>query len=750
MQNQIFWIIRNLLERESYKKPGILVFEDMHWADESSLAFLEYLFKVIPDLPILVIIVTRSSQEMDSRKEYLEWEKLMHGRLSNIQLTRLTNEQSREVVDYLLPENRLPQDLIDRIISLAGGNPLFLEEIIRMLIDRRLISIEKGQWEMEDEKLSVQNLAIPETLQGLILTRFDQLSSIQQRLLQVASIIGRDFNSDLLRVVLQITDPSLLDEILQQLVQRDIIENHSDVPNQDYRFNHVLMSDTIYSTLLTGDKTELHGQIGMAIEQSYPGQIKEYIDVLARHYFYSTNYNKALHYTKLAAKISSHNYANEQANDYFLQAEQVLSKVQHTVEDEIEVYYGLGNVNVFSGNYPESLENFQTAKEIFILNEGISVDGIGLDSVLRSIGEVYEHLGNYPDAIEFIHQAKKELEKKDNPQIEELAWIENDLGWIEYRRGNLELAQELLQSALKKLDEYENANLVASIANRLAGIYLQKSDLENASKHLQKSIFLLEQLGDRAAVARSYNNLGLLKWRLGDWQNAMLSFNRSLEIHKSQGDVEGVIELNSNIGLLLLDRGKVSESENYLTTALTLANRLGLSFQTGKISLHLARLMVNSGEYDKAIEYAEEGRTVCSVIGANEILADLMSFAGLAWLEKGEAERARQLGEEALRTIDEYNPENKYSEDRGRAYRLIAKTAIVKNNPAAASDYLKRSNTVFEKLGDKVETARNLVVKADLDELKGDSQTAQTNLNEARKIFSASNAVAELIKIKVI
>ncbi len=749
MQNQIFWIIRDLFERESYKKPSVLVFEDMHWADESSLAFLAYLFKVIPDLPIFVIIVTRPSLEAETPNLYLDWEKIMRGRFSNILLGRLSDEQCREVVEFLLPENKLPLELINKITALAGGNPLFLEEIIRMLIDRRLITIESGQWDLEALDGGIQELEIPDTLQGLILSRFDQLSSIQRRLLQVASIIGRDFNSKLLRVVLQITDPSLFDEILQQLVQRDIIENRSDFPNQDYRFIHVLMSDTIYSTLLSGDKTELHGQIGTAIEQLYPDQIKEYIDVLARHYFYSANYPKALFYTKLAAKISSQNYANEQAKDYFFQAEDVLSKVQHKIEDEIEIFYGLGNVYVFSGIYPEALENFQTTKEILIVNNEIRVAGIGLDNVLRSIGEVYEHLGNYPEAIDYLQQAKMALANKDHPNEADMAWIENDLGWIEYRRGNLEQAEAFLQAALKKLDDYENSNLVASITNRLAGVYFQRSDLENASKYLQKSIVLREQLGDKVSVARAYNNLGLLKWRSGDWQNALQYFNRSLEINKSLGDAEGSIDLNSNIGLLLLDRGKIAESENYLNTALTLANKLGLSYQIGMICLHLASLMVTSEDFDKAIEFAEQGKEIHSVIGANENLADLMTYAGLAWLGKGEPEKARKLGEEALKTIDDYHSENKYSEDRGRAYRLLAKIAIVKNNGIAAADYLKKSNIVFEKLEDKLEIARNFIVQADLEKLNGDDLAARNILEKARVIFIASDATVDIEKIKM-
>ena len=138
----------------------------------------------------------------------------MRGRFTRIFLERLSQDHSKEMIKHLLPQSKLPVELIDKITHLAGGNPLFLEEIIRMLIDRRMISSTNDQWELEPKEGTVENLMIPDTLQGLILTRFDQLSSIQRRLLQVASIIGRDFNSNLLRVVLHITDPTLFEEIL--------------------------------------------------------------------------------------------------------------------------------------------------------------------------------------------------------------------------------------------------------------------------------------------------------------------------------------------------------------------------------------------------------------------------------------------------------------------------------------------------------------------------------------------------------
>ncbi len=749
MQSQIFWTIRDLFEKESYKKPAVLIFEDMHWADESSLAFLGYLFKIIPDLPILVMIITRPSQDTNKADLYLDWEKLMRGRFSRILLERLSEDQSKEMIEYLLPGNKIPPELINRITNLSGGNPLYLEEIIRMFIDKRMISSTNNQWHLEPVEGAIQDLMIPDTLQGLILTRFDQLSSIQRRLLQVASIIGRDFNSKLLCEVLRITEPTLFEEILSQLIHRNIIENHSDISNQDYRFIHVLMSDTIYSTLLTGDKTELHGQIGDAIETLYPGQIKDFIDVLARHYFYSSNFRKALQYTKTAAKISSDNYANEQAKNYYVQAESLFSKVSHSAEDEVDVYYGLGNVNVFSANYPEALENFQTSKEVILANTEYVPDGISLDLVLRSIGEVFEHLGNYPEAVEYLIQSKRILETQPAPSSAEMAWIENDLGWIEYRRGNLEQSEQLFLAALGKLDEFLDTHLVASVTNRLAGVYFQKSDLDNATKFLQKSIVLREQMGDKVAVARSYNNLGLLKWRTGSWESALQYFNKSLEINKLLGDVEGSIDLNSNIGLLLLDRGKFAESENFLTTALSLANKLGLSFHIGMICLHLSRLMILMGDFDKAISYAEEGRAVYSDIGANENLADLTTFAGLAWLEKGEPENARRLGEEALKYIEEMNPGNLLTEDRGRAFRLLAKTAIKKQNSLAAREYLDKSDEVFIHLEDKLEKARNQVVRAELETLLHNSKSAIENIQQARKVFEEADAVADLMTISM-
>ena len=321
-------------------------------------------------------------------------------------------------------------------------------------------------------------------------------------------------------------------------------------------------------------------------------------------------------------------------------------------------------------------------------------------------------------------QAKRILETQPAPSSAEMAWIENDLGWIEYRRGNLEQSEQLFLAALGKLDEFLDTHLVASVTNRLAGVYFQKSDLDNATKFLQKSIVLREQMGDKVAVARSYNNLGLLKWRTGSWESALQYFNKSLEINKLLGDVEGSIDLNSNIGLLLLDRGKFAKSENSLTTALSLANKLGLSFHIGMICLHLSRLMILMGDFDKAISYAEEGRAVYSDIGANENLADLTTFAGLAWLEKGEPENARQLGEEALKYIEEMNPGNQLTEDKGRAFRLLAKTAIKKQNPHAANEYLDKSDEVFIHLEEKLEKARNQVVRADLETLLNNSKSA--------------------------
>lgn len=742
LQREIFILVRDILFTQAQNGPMVFIFEDLHWADESSLQFLSFLSRVLKEHPILVLASTRSINDDIFSPMVRSYQTDLDDRFRLIELPRLGDDDVGILIGNLLSPHELPEKLVSRIIHLGNGNPYFIEELIRSLIEQNIIVYDQT-WKVTSDKKNTQGFNIPDTLQGLILSRFDRLSAAQRRLLQVASIIGRDFSSNVLRDVLRIGDPSFFDDVLSQLVKRGILENYSDFKGQDYRFTHILMSDTIYSTLLSGDKSELHGMVAHTIEKLNPERIDELVDVLARHYLYSNDGAKALHYCILAGKQSADKYAIVQALKYFRNAENLMASIPHQNTQASDVYAGLGNIQVFRGEYQNALDSYRKAANRLQETLCSREDFQKLARIHRQIAEVFEKLGKYQDALDNITFAQDLLKMNGTADPVELVQQFHDLGWIQFRQGNLSAAEDSFLTGLHSLDVNTQPALFASICHRLASVYFQQSRFSEAVELLQRSIGFREKIGDKIAVARSSNNLGLLQWKLGDWNEALESFRRSLKGHQALGDVEGEVDVLSNLGRLLVERGDFPQAEETLRAALKKSSSLNLSYQAATVCLHLGNLYFYTERYDQALDCVNTSIELFDSIHSIEAIPELKTLEGNIWLMKNDLPKASWCADRALEMADQVTGENRTTNDHGRAYRLQGAIAFTQNDLAVAADCLGLSEEIFQRTGDVLEQARNLVFKSLLASKKGDHTRAKNFKSRARQVFEQYGAKAD-------
>ncbi|HEX9028977.1 MAG TPA: tetratricopeptide repeat protein, partial [Anaerolineales bacterium] len=539
--------------------------------DHTSIELLQFLLASLSQAPILVIAISRPF-ELGALGKLLKWSRLNLGpQFVSIQLQNLTAEESEQLLYQLLSIPDLPESLRETILQRSAGIPFYLEEILRMLMDQQLIQREKGRWSLAPN-IDTASLGVPATLQELILARFDQLDPVQRAILQAASVLGHQFSLTLLKTVLVTVDEKCKDEFLflvafSLLMDRAFLVPCPESANQEYRFKQVLVSDTIYNTLLKRERSHLHGVAAEAIEALYADRLDEQIEILASHYQRSTNLERALHYLLLAGQKASREYANSQARQYFEQALALLGHTPHTAEQALQVRMGLGNVLVFIGEYASALEQYQEALNI------ITAAGAGRftrerSELHRRMSTAYERQGDYSQAIQCLALAQQTLDEIHIALPIERALILNDTGWINFRQGNLEEAEQRLVQALALIENTARNDVIASIYNRLGGVYYQKDQVDLASEYVGKSLKLREEIGDIVGAARSCNNLGLLSWKRGEWGQALENFTRSVALHANLGDVEGMIELHSNLGLLLIDQGESEEAQKHLSEAL--------------------------------------------------------------------------------------------------------------------------------------------------------------------------------------
>ncbi len=769
LRQQVFLAVRDLLMAEARRQPLLLILEDLHWADPASIELLLFLLESsrqaprvpAPNVPdpareapgergtsLMILAISRPLEE-NGMSRVASW---AEGHLGEaccaIRLQSLSLDQCQRLLFQLLETSELPPALQEQILQRSAGIPFYLEEILRMLIDQGMLRREGGHWKLASGT-RLLTLSVPDTLEGLILARFDRLAEEERRILQVASAIGRQFSLPVLAHVLESMDEGVFRSRLGGLVEREFLMSQPDSQAGEYSFRHVLTSDAIYKTILRRERAELHGQIGEAIEAVYAQRLESQVEILARHYSWSTHYDRALHYLILAGQKASRSYANEQARQHYELALETLPKAKHLPYHALQVHSGLADVLVFVGEYAAARQHYQLALKA-IAGEDPDLFAEERSTVLRKIGTTHERQGDYDQALGCLKEAQLALDSAPVPLPAERAQIYNDIGWIHFRRGGMEEADQNLSLALSLAEETTAYDVIASIYNRLGGVAYQKGHLDQASNYVRKSLVVREEMGDTVAVARSYSNLGLLGWRKGDWDGALENFRRSAALHATLGDVEGAINVHSNIGLLLTDKGELEEARKHLEEALQGARQIGHSFMEGLCYHHLSRFWLGAREWKKSLDYSNQALLIFTEIKAQEHLVDLYASMGEAWLGLGRPAEARQAGEMGKRLVDEAHQnasgdnEKIALPERGRILRLLGNVALAQGDLEGAAQLLKESASHFTALGNQLELGRSLVSLAALAQKRSDRTAARLHLNEARLIFRHLGAKLDL------
>ncbi len=300
-----------LIEAQAQERPLVLVWEDLHWADAASFHLLQSLFPLLREVPLLLILSFRpEGEQIESLQRTLAADPTWQ----TLRLTPLSQEESRQLLDILFPTGKLPFAMVEAILDRAEGNPLFLGELLRSLLDAGLAG-------MPADRQAVQEIEIPETLQGVIMARADRLSPPDRRVLQTASVIGRIFQQEVLVAMLGPTVSSV-EESLQELRRREFIRlRQEEAPGGPvYIFKHAITQAVIYNGLLIAQRQELHRRAGEAIEALFYDQRDELAATLAHHYAEAGEGGRAVAYLLQAGDQARRLYACEEAVSCYRQA----------------------------------------------------------------------------------------------------------------------------------------------------------------------------------------------------------------------------------------------------------------------------------------------------------------------------------------------------------------------------------------------------------------------------------------------
>jgi ABC-type oligopeptide transport system substrate-binding subunit/class 3 adenylate cyclase len=352
LQYRTFAVVRELLGRLAADGPVVVVLEDLHWADATSLQLLERMLGDTETSALLLVISTRPERDHPSWRVKESAARELPHRTRELALEALSGDAEHEMLHALVGADTLPDEMEGRILGPAEGNPFFLEELVRSFVDLGALVREGDGWRF-DHAIDVE---VPPTVEKVILARIDRLQPDAHGALMAASVLGRQFGLPLLEAVAGgDVAPSLLE--LQRL---DLVREGRRWPEPEYRFKHALIQEAAYRTLVSDERTRLHRKAADWLEAAYTGREVEVAGLLAHHWLAAQDEDKAVVYLTRAGDGARQDYALDEAIGYYRELVPILERRGERQEVAI-VLFKLALAFHVSLRFREANETYQRA-----------------------------------------------------------------------------------------------------------------------------------------------------------------------------------------------------------------------------------------------------------------------------------------------------------------------------------------------------------------------------------------------------
>jgi class 3 adenylate cyclase/predicted ATPase len=355
-KRRTFEAIKRLLLRESLNQTLLIIFEDLHWLDSETEAFLDLLSEGVASAHILLLVSYRPGyQHSWVSKTYY----------SQLRLDPLGKEESREMLTALLGDGAGLYSLKQLILEKTEGNPFFMEEVVRTLVEERVLVEEGGSYRLERP---LTELHIPTTVQGVLSSRIDRLGAGEKELLQTLAVIGREFSLSLLRRVVEQPEEELYRHLFH-LQGGEFIYEQPAFPEPEYIFKHGLTQEVAYKSVLLERRRVLHERTAQAMEEVYRSRLEDYYSELAHHYSRSGNTAKAVEYLGLAGQQAAQRSAHTEAINHLTTALELLNTLPDTPErtqQELFLQTTLGSTLMATKGFgaPEVESTFTRARDL--------------------------------------------------------------------------------------------------------------------------------------------------------------------------------------------------------------------------------------------------------------------------------------------------------------------------------------------------------------------------------------------------
>ncbi len=779
-QQRLFWAVTGFLQAVAEERPVGLLLDDLHWADGSSLELLQHLARHTRASRILLLGTYRDVEI--NRQHPLEAAVRDLGRerlVEEIELRRLEERGTGELVRAILGGADAAPQFIHLVHHRTDGNPFFVEELVRALVERGDVYRRDGRWEGR----SVRDIEVPKSVRSVIGQRLSRLNAESQAILQEASVLGPVFEfEDLLHMCDR--EEASIEAALELAVSAGLVR---ETGGDSYAFNHTLTQSTLYGELPSRKRRRLHLAAGKSLEKLPEPMRKRRIAELAWHFLEADEAEPALTYAMAAARSARDLFAYDQAERHYRTALEIARELGDKAQ-VAKALEGLGGVLRTVGRYEEALPILNEALELHKAAGNVP----GERWTTAHIGRIHALRGTAKQGIEIVTTLLSRIEATSPGQGMEGA---SQAGLAALYTALANLYQETDESS-QQLDAAERALELARSADDPAGPRIvaegqmwraaalaELGDLEDARRMLEDAVPLAEASGDALTLSRSLNSLAMVYSEAGQYDKERMYMERALEVAERMGVPPRVAFMNHRLGWHLLMLGHYEESRQYLERARSMWQSLRETATGAWTSIALSYLSFLCGEEDEGERYLQEAREleqgqtfpghVASIAhwmqldrllrngrfeAAREYLASLDAQAlsndwigGLllpvqAWTMMetgGDLQAAEELTHQAIESAQLDRNRTVLTE----ALRVHGMVLARQGRIDEGLDAMQESISTARAIQQPYSQARSLEALAHVEMDAGDIHGAADHAHEAIRIYAELGAVAELERI---
>ena len=691
-RDRTFLSLERILLAAAAAAPLLVFVDDLHWADSLSLAFLERVLQIIEREPLqarpaLFLILSRPAEDPNSAHGQL-LDRLGQAPHRLLPLAALDPGQAERLITGLLDQH-MPADLRQLIVEHAQGNPFYVEEVLRSLIENGILK-RNGQWRVTR---AVADVRMPASVQDILAARIDRLPPADKRVTQHAAIIGRTFWQQLLAQVAgaATVEPTLLLLEMRQLAER-MGQSHI-AEDWEWVFHHGLIQEVAYGMVPRATRRLVHQQVARALEEQLSQQTAFLLPLIAFHFEQGDVPEKAIEYLRRAGEQAAAQFANDDAVSYFGRALVLLDRVCQGApltpaqqEQQVNLLLGRAGVYHLTGQreaqaadlaqlrlladetgrdecraevalrytaYYEVLSDFPAAAEAAQTAVNLAGRARSPDQKIQGLAAWAFALirqGNFDEARQRLLEARQLARQHNNRLGENLSLFY--LGMTFYFLGDNHQARDYYEQSLNLSRSLNDVQRQVSCLNNLVGVYHGLGDAVEAKKYCEEALAIARTIGNRFNEAALLNNLGGILHTLGDLEMARAFHESALSLSRALNDRRGESVAANNLGLVLHDLEDNERARHYSELALGIDRSIGDPLGQGYSLTSLALALEGLDELAAAAVAHQQALQIRRQIGQEAAAIDNLAGLASVALKQDRPQEALRYAAEALAWIE--------------------------------------------------------------------------------------------------